>query len=227
VRGEGSVSQGMPCSASLAEIALEIDVKCTSAAPCPGSGETLPISPNWQKRSESCFGVVSSEMPATWLGLGGRAWARVRIRVRAWARVRIRVRAWARVRIRVRAWARVRIRVRCRGRGRGRGRGRVRVGVRRGAGHLQVARRAALDGAHDARVERLRFGPVEVEPLLLQEDAPRLPRLQEAQRVRFVHEVEKAVGLSRVRLRVGVRVRARVRAKVGLRLGLGLSLRWV
>jgi len=217
VRGEGSVSQGMPCSASLAEIALEIDVKCTSAAPCPGSGETLPISPNWQKRSESCFGVVSSEMPATWLGLGGRARARVRIRVRAWARVRIRVRAWARVRIRVR----------CRGRGRGRGRGRVRVGVRRGAGHLQVARRAALDGAHDARVERLRFGPVEVEPLLLQEDAPRLPRLQEAQRVRFVHEVEKAVGLSRVRLRVGVRVRARVRAKVGLRLGLGLSLRWV
>jgi hypothetical protein len=197
----------MPCSASLAEIALEIDVKCTSAAPCPGSGETLPISPNWQKRSESCFGVVSSEMPATWLGLGGRARARVRIRVRAWARVRIRVR--------------------CRGRGRGRGRGRVRVGVRRGAGHLQVARRAALDGAHDARVERLRFGPVEVEPLLLQEDAPRLPRLQEAQRVRFVHEVEKAVGLSRVRLRVGVRVRARVRAKVGLRLGLGLSLRWV
>ena len=217
MRGEGSVSQGMPCSASLAEIALEIDVKCTSAAPCPGSGETLPISPNWQKRSESCFGVVSSEMPATWLGLGGRARARVRIRVRAWARVRIRVRAWARVRIRVR----------CRGRGRGRGRGRVRVGVRRGAGHLQVARRAALDGAHDARVERLRFGPVEVEPLLLQEDAPRLPRLQEAQRVRFVHEVEKAVGLSRVRLRVGVRVRARVRAKVGLRLGLGLSLRWV
>ena len=207
----------MPCSASLAEIALEIDVKCTSAAPCPGSGETLPISPNWQKRSESCFGVVSSEMPATWLGLGGRARARVRIRVRAWARVRIRVRARARVRIRVR----------CRGRGRGRGRGRVRVGVRRGAGHLQVARRAALDGAHDARVERLRFGPVEVEPLLLQEDAPRLPRLQEAQRVRFVHEVEKAVGLSRVRLRVGVRVRARVRAKVGLRLGLGLSLRWV
>ena len=207
MRGEGSVSQGMPCSASLAEIALEIDVKCTSAAPCPGSGETLPISPNWQKRSESCFGVVSSEMPATWLGLGGRARARVRIRVRAWARVRIRVR--------------------CRGRGRGRGRGRVRVGVRRGAGHLQVARRAALDGAHDARVERLRFGPVEVEPLLLQEDAPRLPRLQEAQRVRFVHEVEKAVGLSRVRLRVGVRVRARVRAKVGLRLGLGLSLRWV
>ena len=217
MRGEGSVSQGMPCSASLAEIALEIDVKCTSAAPCPGSGETLPISPNWQKRSESCFGVVSSEMPATWLGLGGRARARVRIRVRAWARVRIRVRAWARVRIRVR----------CRGRGRGQGRGRVRVGVRRGAGHLQVARRAALDGAHDARVERLRFGPVEVEPLLLQEDAPRLPRLQEAQRVRFVHEVEKAVGLSRVRLRVGVRVRARVRAKVGLRLGLGLSLRWV
>jgi hypothetical protein len=217
----------MPCSASLAEIALEIDVKCTSAAPCPGSGETLPISPNWQKRSESCFGVVSSEMPATWLGLGGRARARVRIRVRAWARVRIRVRAWARVRIRVRAWARVRIRFGFWGWGRGRGRGRVRVGVRRGAGHLQVARRAALDGAHDARVERLRFGPVEVEPLLLQEDAPRLPRLQEAQRVRFVHEVEKAVGLSRVRLRVGVRVRARVRAKVGLRLGLGLSLRWV
>ena len=56
---------GMPCSASLAEMALEIEVKCTSAAPCPASGAMLPISPNWQKRSVSCLAVVSSEIPAT------------------------------------------------------------------------------------------------------------------------------------------------------------------
>ena len=65
-QGEGSVSHGVPCSASLAEMALEIEVRCTSAAPRPGSSEMLPISPNWQKRSASCFCVVSSEIPATW-----------------------------------------------------------------------------------------------------------------------------------------------------------------
>ena len=75
--------------------------------------------------------------------------------------------------------------------GKGRGRGRARLS----AGHLQVARRAALDGAQDARIERLCLGPVQVEALLLQEDAARLPRLQEDGRVRLVHEVEEAVGL--------------------------------
>ena len=47
------------------------------------------------------------------------------------------------------------------------GTGRIRLRRRLCAGHLQVARRSALDGAQDARVERLCFRPVEVKPLLL------------------------------------------------------------
>ena len=47
------------------------------------------------------------------------------------------------------------------------GTGRLRLRLRLSAGHLQVARRSALDGAQDARVERLCFRPVEVKPLLL------------------------------------------------------------
>ena len=47
------------------------------------------------------------------------------------------------------------------------GTGRIRLRRRLCAGHLQVARRSALDGAQDARVERLRLRPIEVKPLLL------------------------------------------------------------